>query len=123
MNNAYESVVRVESRSKPGVILTVARMSFSRRLELMRQIRDIASRLEFDQAGTGSLDQMDASILKIEIDKTYLAWGLKAVEGLELDGRQATPQMLLESGPECLVQEALEAVRAQAGLSEAERKN
>ena len=123
MTSAYESVVRVESTSSPGVTFTVARMSFSRRLALMRQIRDLASRLEFHQAGTGELDQMDASILKVEIEKAYLTWGLKSVDGLELDGQRATPPLLLESGPECLVQEALEAVRAQAGLSETERKN
>lgn len=43
--------------------------------------------------------------------------------GLTLDGVEATPVRLAESGPEDLFHEALEAVRAQAGLTEAERKN
>jgi hypothetical protein len=48
---------------------------------------------------------------------------LQAVEGLELDGAPATPESLAGSGPEELFREAVAAVRAEAGLSEAERKN
>jgi hypothetical protein len=40
-----------------------------------------------------------------------------------LDGSEASPQSLAEAGPEELFREALEAVRAETGLNEAERKN
>jgi hypothetical protein len=40
-----------------------------------------------------------------------------------VDGAEATPELLAEAGPESLFQEALAAVRAEAGLTGAERKN
>jgi hypothetical protein len=52
-----------------------------------------------------------------------MTWGLRAVSGLELDGADATPELLAEAGPEDLFREALAAVRAETGLTEAERKN
>jgi hypothetical protein len=42
---------------------------------------------------------------------------------LSVDGVEATPEVLLERGPEELFREALAAVRREAGLSEEERKN
>ncbi len=119
----YESVKAVESAAAPGVRFTVARMSFARRVELMRRVRDLARRVEFLEAGDGAEEKMDAALLRAEIDRTYLAWGLREVVGLEVDGAPATPESLVEAGPEDLVREALAAVRAETGLSEAERKN
>jgi hypothetical protein len=120
---AYESVETVESKAWPGVRLTVRKMSFLRRLELMQRIRELAGRMAFHEAGTKPEDQMEAGLLQAEIDRVYLGWGLADVEGLEIDGETATAERLLELGPEDLVQEALEAVKAGAGLSADERKN
>jgi len=53
----------------------------------------------------------------------YLAWGLVYVGGLSLAGEPATPESLVERGPEALVHEALAAIKAECGLSETERKN
>jgi hypothetical protein len=119
----YESVVTVESKVAPGVTFTLARMSFGRRLELMRQIRELAGRLEFLEAGREPKEQMDAALLRSEIDRIYLRWGLRGVTGLELDGLAATPESLTETGPEELFREAVEAVKATTGLNEDERKN
>ncbi len=120
----YESTTEVESRSHPGVRLRVRRMSFGRRLELTRQVKDLVGRMEFLRAGEGGpQDEAEAAVLGAEVDRAYLSWGLAAVEGLEIDGAEATPEALVDSGPEELVAEALEAVRAEAGLSEEERKN
>jgi hypothetical protein len=119
----YESASTVESRVAPGVRFRVARMSFGRRMELMRRIRELARSMEFLQAGSEPGDKMDAAVAEAEIDRVYAAWGLQAVEGLELDGAPATPESLADSGPEELFREAVAAVRAEAGLSEAERKN
>ena len=119
----YESVTVVESQTVPGVSFVVAKMSFGRRVELMRRVRELARRVEFLEAAQQPGEQMDAALLQAEIDRVYLTWGLRAVSGLQLDGADATPETLAESGPEKLLHEALTAVKSETGLSEAERKN
>jgi hypothetical protein len=119
----YESISIVESQVAPGVSYTVAKMAFGRRVELMRRIRELARRMEFLEAGDKPADKMDAALLEVEMNRLYVTWGLRAVSGLVLDGEEATPERLAESGPEDLFREALAAVQAAAGLSEAERKN
>ena len=119
----YESTAEVESKVAPGVSFTIARMSFARRVELMRRVRELARRAEFLEADQNPAAKMDAALLQAEIDRLYVAWGLRSVSGLELDGKTATPDSLVESGPEELFREVLAAVRASTGLSAAERKN
>jgi hypothetical protein len=119
----YESTTVVESQVVSGVSFTVAKMSFGRRFELMRKIRELARRMEFLEAGQNPEDKMDAALLHAEINRMYLTWGLRAVSGLRLDGAEATPESLADSGPEDLCREALAAVRAETGLNEPERKN
>jgi hypothetical protein len=119
----YSSVSTVESKRAPGVRFRIARMSFRRRVELMRRIRELGAKAEFLRAGSEPQEQMESALLQAEIDGVYLAWGLQAVEGLWLDGEPATAERLAEVGPEELVREALEAVKSETGLSEDERKN
>jgi hypothetical protein len=119
----YESVVQVDSRVASGVTYAVARVSFERRLELMRRIREFGRRMEFLEAGQEPGDKMDAALLRAELDRIWVLWGLRDVAGLEVDGKRATPELLAQAGPEALFREALAAVRAQAGLTTAERKN
>ena len=119
----YESVTLVESQVAPGVTFAVARMSFGRRVELMRRVRELARRMEFLEAGKEPGDRMDAAMLQAEIDRLFLAWGLRSVTGLWVDGNDASPESLAEAGPEDLFREALSAVRAETGLSEEQRKN
>jgi hypothetical protein len=119
----YESVAIVDSQVAAGVKFTVAKMSFGRRTELMRRVRELAGKVEFLEAGSSPGQKMDAALLRVEIDRLYIAWGLLAISGLELDGVDATPESLAEAGPEALFREALELVRWQAGLSLDERKN
>jgi hypothetical protein len=107
----------------PGVDLVITRMTFGRRLELMKRVRDLAARLEYFDAGRDEKNRMEASLLGAQIDQVYINWGLEEVRGLMLDGLPATPESLLERGPEELVREALEAIKAECGLSETERKN
>jgi hypothetical protein len=123
MSMGYETVVQVESKTSPGVTFAVAKMSFGRRVELMRRIRALAERVEFLDAGHTPEDQMDGALLRAEIDRVYLTWGLAGISGLELDGEPATPTALAEVGPEELFREALAAVKAETGLTETERKN
>jgi hypothetical protein len=122
-NTTLQSTSVTASKAYPGVEFVIARMSFGRRLELMKRVRDLAVRAEFFEAGCDEKNKMEASLLGAEIDRLYLEWGLEGVRGLELDGVPATPLLLVERGPEELFREALEAVRLECGLSEQERKN
>jgi len=119
----YASYETIPSKLAPEVTYTVAKISFGRRVELTRRIRELASRREFLEAGEGVDEKMEAALLASEMDRLYLLWGLKEVNGLVLDGVPATPELLASSGPEDLFREALTAVKSQCGLSEAERKN
>ncbi len=119
----YESSMTVESKARPGVSFVIARMSFGRRVELMRQIRGMIQKHEFLAAGESPQEKLDAALLTAEIERSYVAWGLQEVRGLQLDGAPATPEALTSTGPEDLFQEILAAVKAECGLSEAERKN
>jgi len=119
----YESTIQIESKLLPEVSFTIARMSLARRAELLRRIRELAQRVEFLAAGEDIKEQIEAAILAHEVERLYLEWGLVAVHGLEIDAREATPEALIEAGPESLCREVLEAIRAECGLSEEERKN
>jgi hypothetical protein len=98
-------------------------MSFGRRVELTRRIRELAERVEFLIAGETAKEKLDATLLSAEIDRTYVLWGLRGIEGLELDGIPSTPESLVSDGPEDLVREALSAIKAECGLSDDEIKN
>jgi|SRR5579871_834565 len=119
----YESSVRVESKIQPGVAFVITRMSFGRRMDLVRQIRELAVRCEFLESGKSAEEKLEAALLSAEIDRLYVTWGLRELIGLEVDGNPATPEMLASAGPEELFREAVSAVKAECGLSEAERKN
>ena len=119
----YVSYEIVDSKVATGVSYAVGKVSFGRRVELSKRIRELAERREFLAAGETAQEKMDAALLASEIDRIYLLWGLKEVRGLEVDGEAATPESLVDNGPEELFREALDAVKHQAGLTEAERKN
>jgi hypothetical protein len=119
----YASSRVVESQKAAGVRFTVRRMSFGRRMELMERVRELARRVEFLAAGESAGERMDAALARAEIDRLYVQWGVLEVTGLRVDGVEATPELLAESGPEELFREALTLVRRETGLDEAERKN
>jgi len=121
--SSWESRKTVTSQTHAGVEFVIARMTFGRRLELMRRVRDLAARLQFFEAGREARNEMEASLLGGEIDRLYLLWGIEEIRGLELDGAPATSESLIEIGPEELFAEALAAVKTECGLSENERKN
>jgi hypothetical protein len=113
----------VSSESWPGVDFVIARITFGRRLELMRRVRDLAVRLEYFDAGRDEKNRLEASLLGAQLDRLYIEWGLEEVQGLEIDGEPATPASLVDRGPEELFREALMAVKAECGLTEEQRKN
>lgn len=119
----YESLLSMDSTTTPGVRFAIYRVSFGRRMELSRKVRELSRKAEFLEAGTDLHEKIEATILAQEIDALYLRWGLASIEGLMIDGEAATAERLLERGPEDLVREIVSSIRAQCGLSEAERKN
>lgn len=119
----FESIAVRRSAVCEGVEFRLRRMSFRRRLDLMRAVRDLAKRLEFASAGESSVDRAEAAITAMEIDDVYLRWGLDSVEGLSIDGQVASPDDLIAKGPEALCREIAEAIRGECGLSDDERKN
>jgi len=119
----YRSTVRIKSQAMAGVTFEINRVSFGRRMELARQVREISQRAEFLQAGTELHERIEASLLKQEIEAIYLRWALVHVDGLTIDGEPATAERLLEKGPEGLTREIVGAIKLQCGLGEDERKN
>ena len=119
----YESTFRARSRKCPEVTLEIARISFGRRIDLARRIRELAQKAEFFEAGGTPREKVEATLIESEMDRTYLDWGLSGVDGLVVDGQAATPESLIQAGPEALCQEALALIKAECGLAEAERKN
>ncbi|HLH00339.1 MAG TPA: hypothetical protein VKX49_28800 [Bryobacteraceae bacterium] len=120
---SYESVVNIRSQAMPAVLFSIHRISFGRRMELARQVRELSQKAEFLQAGTELQDKIDANLLKQEIEAIYIRWGLVRIDGLKIDGEPATAERLIEKGPEELTREVVTAIKAQCGLSEEERKN
>jgi hypothetical protein len=119
----YTSYTEHESEAAPGVRYRIARMSFARRLELMRKVRDFAQRIEFLDAGSETRDRIESSVLSAEIDCMYLDWGLQSVDGISIDGEPATPALLIDKGPELLVREITGRIRSECHLTEDDRKN
>src|SRR6185295_13917203 len=101
----------------------VRRVSLGRRIALAQRIREAGRKLEFLEAGSSGIEQIEAAVLKGEIERIYLEWGLEAIEGLTIDGEAATPESLIERGPLLLAEEILSRIKAECGLSQAERKN
>jgi hypothetical protein len=118
----HSSSVWFDSQCCAGVRYVVRRVSLGRRIDLARRLREIGRKLEFLQAG-GAGEQFEAAVVKNEIERVYLEWGLEGLEGLQIDGSEATPELLIERGPLDLAEEILGRIKAESGLSEAERKN
>jgi hypothetical protein len=119
----YDSCTRVDSKVQPGVAFVISKMSFGRRMDLIRRIRELSLKCEFLNAGESSAEKLEAALLSAEIDRLYVSWGLQELIGLEVDGVAATPELLASAGPEDLFREAVSAIKAECGLSETERKN
>jgi len=119
----YQSMVRRESQSFPGVCFEVKKLSLSGRLDLLRLVRREGRDLEFHSASEGMADQLRARELTAAIEAIYIRWGLGKIEGLFIDEQPADCELLLDRGPEELCREIAEAIRAECFLSEQERKN
>ena len=121
--HSYDSALWFDAESAAGVRFAIARLTFGRRLELARRIREIGRKAEFLAAGADARDKLEGAVIGAEVDRAYLEWGLLAVEGLTIDGEPATPLAVVEKGPLGLAMEILGRVKAECGLNETERKN
>jgi hypothetical protein len=121
--HSYDSALWFDAESATGVRFAIARLTFGRRLELARRVREIGRKAEFLAAGTDAREKLEAAVVGAEVDRAYLEWGLLAVEGLVIDGEAATPGAVVEKGPLALATEILGRVKTECGLSEIERKN
>ena len=119
----YATELTVTSKAFPNVTFTILRMSFGRRLELVKRVRDLSRQLEFFRAGADAQERVESVMLAGEIDRLYLDWGLLRVNGLDLDGEPASKEALIASGPEELCREILAAIRKECGLTDEQRKN
>ncbi|HYZ85288.1 MAG TPA: hypothetical protein VE621_12835 [Bryobacteraceae bacterium] len=119
----YQSSKEITSQVLPGVHFEIARMSFARRLALTAKVKDLLRRVEYLEAGEDAAQQVEASLLNQQIDELYLEWGLLRVAGLQLDGTDPDPKMVLELAPEPFTREILAEIKAECGLTETERKN
>lgn len=119
----HSSTKTVESRILPGVSFVIQRMSFGRRLELMRRARELGTALECHSAGSTIMDKLQAAESNVAIEGLYLEWGLSAIQGLIIDGAPANAQTLLAAGPEELCREIIQEIRQECGLTDEERKN
>ena len=119
----YISRIARRSTVLPQVEFTIARLSLGRRIELGQRVRELSGRAEFLAAGKSTFEQIEAGLMQRQIERIYLEWGLLSVQGLTIDGEDATPRSLIDRGPEDLTSEILTTIRAELQLSEEERKN
>ncbi len=119
---AYESARWHNSKHMPLVSFGVRKVSLANRLDLVSQVRESCHKYEFLRAGDNG-EQSEAAMGDLIVKKLYLDWGLGAVKGLTIDGRPATTESLIASGPEQLADEIIEQIRCELGLNEQERKN
>jgi len=119
----YRTKTQHQSRRFPGVAYTLRRVSLGARVELTEKLGDLARKVEFHSAGTGVADRAMVSHLCSKADEIYLRWGMVSLSGLVIDGEPADIDSLVNLGPDELVDEILESIRGECGLSEHERKN
>jgi hypothetical protein len=112
-----------DSAARAGVRFGIVRVSFGRRIELARRIREIGRKAEFLEASSDVREKIEGAVLAAEIDRAYLEWGLTGVEGMTIDGAAATPGSVIEAGPVDLTAEILGRIKAECGLTENEIKN
>lgn len=107
----------------PGVSCRIRKITFQRRLMLLREIRELARQYEFTAAGETVQQKYESAVIQQEINKHYWQNFVIAVDGLTIDGAPATTESVWSDGPDGLVQEVLQVVTSHVFLSADEAKN
>ncbi len=118
----YSSVVWYNSNVYQNVRYSIRRISLTQRIEMAKRIHELSNKYEFLKAGD-ALERTEAHLADLLVRQLYLEWGLAGIEGLIIDGKNASVERLVEKGPESLCDEIVSSVRAELELSEEERKN
>ena len=69
LGECYDSVAWHDADAVAGVRYAVARMSFGRRLELVRSIREIGRKAEFLAAGSDAREKLEGAVLAGDVDR------------------------------------------------------
>lgn len=134
----HETTRRIHSEAFPGVTFLLRKMTEGRRMELRRIIsepnlrvreilreQDAIYKTEENNQDTLKWmtlqDELDGLMLE-KINPAWVLWGVKQIEGLEVDGRPLSVEDWSD-WPSALFDEVLSAVKAEAELNGAERKN
>lgn len=134
----YTTTRMVESKTIESVKFYLLKMTEGRRLslrtlisepnrrirEIMREQADIEKLPEEQRDMAKWLESQDEfdSIMLQKINPAWIRWGVKAVEGLEVDGKLLTKDDWSD-WPSIFFDEVLRAVKDEAELNGAERKN
>lgn len=118
----YSSLAWHESAVLPGVHFAVRRSSLSQRIDLTQRMRELTLNNEFLRAGD-TADQLQASLSDLLARKLYIEWGLAEIKGLLIDDREVNVELLIEQGPEALIEEVISCINLETRLTEEERKN
>lgn len=138
----YESIETVPSNlpAFSGVVFLIRKPTEKLRIEWdikvadhVVRIQDIqreVSLVETDGDTPAALEKLrrlafeQDTIIHKHLNPAWLEVWLAGVDGLTIDGREITPEMLFAEGPPELCREAIKVIQARArGLSEAEAKN
>ncbi|MBI3209241.1 MAG: hypothetical protein HYZ37_10130 [Candidatus Solibacter usitatus] len=119
----HESTITTDSKVLAGVRYTIRRMSFAGRMELLTTIGDAMKRQEFLAASPHVADSAEAALLRMSMENELLRWGFVGVDGLRINGNEATLEAILNDGPEELAREILGAIEKQTRLTADEEKN
>jgi len=90
----HRSIVWHESSCIPKVRFAVRRLSLGQRIELTRRVRELTGKNEFLRAGSEA-DQLQAALSDLMMRQLFIEWGLAQIDGLHIDGREATTEVLI----------------------------
>jgi hypothetical protein len=118
----FLSIEWYQSRSLPGVKYAIRRITLAQRIELARRARELAGQNEYLRTGD-AVDQLEATMGDLLVEKLYLDWGLAEVTGLSIDGTAVSAADVIQRGPERLTHEIAQTLRSYLVLTDEERKN
>ena len=138
MGYKHDTTRRIDSEIFPGVSVVLRKMTEGRRLELRklisepnRRIREILreqANIEKEPEESRDMsrwlelqDSFDQLMIEA-INPSWIFWGVKQIEGLEVDGRSLGVDDWKE-WPSALFDEVLTAVKGEAELNGMQRKN
>lgn len=138
MSYKHETLRRHESTVFEGVTFYLHKMTEGRRLDLRskvaepnRRIREILKeQASIEQTPEDSKDaakwlelqdEFDGLMLE-KVNPSWLTWGLKRVDGLEVDGKPLGVEDW-KDWPSALFEEVIRAIKAESELNGTERKN